>query len=74
MASVQKRVHHGKVQYRAMWREPGRNGKKDRLKSKSFDRSAAAKAYANKMESEVERRGVGDPENRTTGQFSQRLA
>ena len=40
MASVQKRVHHGKVQYRAMWREPGRNGKKDRLKSKSFDRSA----------------------------------
>src|SRR5215471_9546847 len=68
MASVQKRTHRGKVQYRAMWREPGLNGK-DRLKSKTFDRSADAKAYANKMELEVERRGVGDPENRTTAQY-----
>jgi hypothetical protein len=54
-----------------MWREPGLKGK-DGLRSKSFDRSADAKAYASKMESEIERRGVGDAERHTTDRYLKR--
>ena len=71
MASVHKRIHRGRVGYRAAWRESGPGGKA-RLRSKSFARAADAKAYAARMEAEVERRGVGDPARHLTGQYLSR--
>ena len=68
MASVQKRTHRGRIVYRAVWRESGPGGKA-RLRNKTFAKAADAKAYAAKMEAEVERRGVGDPERHTTRQY-----
>jgi integrase len=54
-----------------VWRESGPGGKA-RLRNKSFTKAAAAKAYAAKMESEVERRGVGDPGRHTAGKYFRR--
>jgi integrase len=51
-----------------VWRESGPGGKA-RLRNKTFAKAADAKAYAAKMEAEVERRGVGDPERHTTRQY-----
>ena len=65
MASVHRRVTRtGGVIYRAIWTEPGPNGTR-RKRSKNFDRASDAKAFAARMEQEVERRGVGDPEKHT---------
>ena len=71
MASVHKRTHRGRITYRAVWRESG-PGKKAQLRNKSFAKAADAKAYAARMEAEVERRGVGDPGRHTVGQFLSR--
>jgi integrase len=71
MASVHKRVHRGRVTYRAVWRESGPGGKA-RLRNKSFAKAADARAYAARMEAEVERRGVGDPARHTAGQYLMR--
>ena len=71
MASVHKRIHRGRITYRAVWRESGSGGKA-RLRNKSFVRAADAKAYAARMEAEVERRGIGDPARHTTGQYLSR--
>lgn len=68
MASVQRRVQLGRVSYRAVWRESGVGGK-SRLRNKSFDKAADAKAYANKMEAQAERRGIADPQRQTTGGY-----
>src|SRR5215472_6759290 len=71
MASVHRRIHRGRVRYRAVWRESGPGGKA-RLRNRSFAKAADAKAFAAKMEAEVERRGVGDPDRQTTGQYLKR--
>ena len=71
MASVQRRVHRGRITYRAIWRESGPGGK-PRLRNKTFAKAADAKAYAARMEAEIERRGVGDPERQSTGQYLSR--
>src|SRR5215831_21398422 len=71
MASVHRRVHRGRITYRAVWRESGPGGKA-RLRNKSFAKAADAKAYAARMEAEVERRGVGDPARHSTGQYLSR--
>ena len=68
MASVHKRVHRGRITYRAVWRESGPGGKA-RLRNKSFARAADAKAYAARMEAEIEKRRVGDPARHTTEQY-----
>lgn len=57
----------GGRRFRASWREA--NGKQ---KSQSFLKRADAKAHASKMENEVERRGVGDPEKHTVNRFFKR--
>jgi hypothetical protein len=69
MASVHKRIRDGVISYRALWREPGLGGARARLISKTFARAADAKAYAARMEQEVERRHIGDPERHTVSQF-----
>ena len=71
MASVHKRVHRGRITYRAVWRESGPGGRA-RLRNKSFAKAADAKIYAARMEAEVERRGVGDPARHSTGQYLSR--
>lgn len=68
MASVHKRVRGGVISYRAVWRESG-VGAKPRQRSAIFARAADAKAHAARMEQEVERRHVGDPERHTVEQF-----
>ena len=68
MASVHRRVHRGRVTYRAVWRESGPGGKAQ-LRNKSFARAADAKAYAARMEAEIERRGVGDPARHSVEQY-----
>jgi integrase len=68
MASVHKRSQLGRITFRATWRETGLNGK-PRLRNKSFDRAADAKAFAAKMAAEREQRGIGDPARHTVAQF-----
>jgi len=68
MASVHRRVHRGRVTYRAVWRESGSGGKAQ-LRNKSFARAADAKAYAARMEAEIERRGVGDSARHSVEQY-----
>ena len=51
-----------------MWRESGVGGK-SRLRNKCFHKAADAKAYANKMEAQAERRGIADPQRQTTGGY-----
>jgi hypothetical protein len=59
MATVHRRTRRGRVTWRAVWREPCPNGKL-RQRNKTFDKAADAKAYASKMQTEIERRGVGE--------------
>ena len=72
MASVRKKqTAAGTTIFQARWQEPGKSGKPCQ-KSKNFGKHADAKAYATRMEQEIERRGVGDYENHRTGQFLNR--
>jgi integrase len=72
MASVHRReTPAGSVIYRAIWTEPGPGGTR-RKRSKNFKRSSEAKAFASRMEEEVEKRGVGDPQKHTLGGFLKR--
>jgi integrase len=69
MASIRKkRTAAGTTIYQARWQEPGKNGRL-RQKSKNFGKHADAKSYATRMAQEIERRGVGDPENHTLGRY-----
>ena len=72
MASVHRRVTPtGSVIYRAIWTEPGPGGTR-RKRSKNFERAGEAKAFASRMEQEVEKRGVGDPQKHTLEGFLKR--
>ena len=72
MASVNRRVTPaGSVIYRAIWTEPGPGGTR-RKRSKNFERAGEAKAFATRMEQEVEKRGVGDPQKHTLEGFLKR--
>ncbi|RWH76857.1 MAG: site-specific integrase [Mesorhizobium sp.] len=68
MATIRSaRKKDGTPYWRAVWFETVR-GKRCQ-KTKSFAKRSNAKAHAAKMETEVERRGVGDPEKHTVGRF-----
>jgi integrase len=72
MASVHRRITPaGSVIYRAIWKAPGPGGKAVQ-RSKNFDRASAAKAHAARMEQEVEKRGVGDPQKHTLEAYLKR--
>ena len=72
MASVHRRVTPaGSVIYRAIWTEPGPGGK-GHQRSKNFERASEAKAHASRMEQEVERKGIGDPQKHTLEVFLKR--
>jgi integrase len=72
MASVHRRVTPaGSVVYRAVWKEPGPGGARVQ-RSRNFDRAGDAKAHAARVEEEVERRGVGDPQKHTLEVFLKR--
>ena len=68
MASVHKRPTGG---YRVMWAAPGPGGTRQK-KNKSFARASDAKAFATRVEQEVERRGISDPEKHTVERFIKR--
>ena len=72
MASVHRRVTPaGSVVYRAVWKEAGPGGARVQ-RSKNFDRAGDAKAHAARMEQEIEKRGVGDPQKHTLEVFLKR--
>ena len=60
----------GTIIYRTIWSETGPNGIR-RKRSKNFSRAADARVYAAQKKQE-ERRGVGDPDKHTFGQFLRR--
>jgi integrase len=72
MASVHRRVTAaGSVIYRAVWKAPGPGGTTVQ-RSKNFGRASDSKAHAARMEQEVEKRGVGDPQKHTLGVYLKR--
>ena len=68
MASTRKKPgKSGRTIWQSVWREPGKNGQaRQRTKNHA---SARSREHASKMEQEVERRGVGDPDRQTTAKF-----
>lgn len=67
MATVRKvRKPSGTVIYQAIWREARRQ------RTRNFSRAAEARAFAQQMEQEAERRGIGDPEQHTVERFLRR--
>ncbi len=69
MASIRKKISpSGQAIWQSRWREPGPNGK-GRQRTKNFPNAKDAKAHAAKVEQEIERRGVGDPDRQTTAKF-----
>jgi integrase len=72
MASVHRRtLPAGSVIYRVVWKEPALGGARVQ-RSKNFDRAGDAKAFAARMEEEIEKRGVGDPQKHTLEAFLRR--
>jgi integrase len=61
----------GSVVYRAVWKEPGPGGARIQ-RSRNFTKAGDAKAHAARMEQEVEKRGVGDPQKHTLEIFLKR--
>ena len=69
MASVRKnRMRSGSIRWQAVWTEPGPGGKL-RQRTKNFSRERDARGHANRMEAEIERKGVGDPERHTVERY-----
>lgn len=69
MAYVRKAKRaDGSAFWRSVWHTTSNEGERKQY-TKSFVRAADAKAYANRMEQEVERRGVADPQNQDTATF-----
>jgi integrase len=56
--------------YRALWYVE--SGGKRRQMTKSFAKRSEAKAYAAKMETEIEQKGVGDPDKHDLGRYLKR--
>ena len=72
MASVHRRVMRtGRVIYRAIWKAPSPGGARVQ-RSRNFAKAGDAKAYAARMEQEVEKRGVGDPHKYTLEAYLKR--
>jgi integrase len=73
MASVRKKTAPGggTVTYQAIWRNPpGPDGQRGQ-RTKNFDKRADARAFAARMEQEVERRQIGDPQKQSLGGYLQ---
>jgi integrase len=71
MASVRKlKGKNGAIVYQARWRQ--RAGGRWLDRAKNFDRAAAAREYAARMEMEIERAQVGDPDRMSTAVYFER--
>jgi integrase len=69
MASFRKSTTAaGTQRWQAVWSEPASGGTVQR-KTRNFSSKAEAKAFASRMEVEIERRGVGDPHKYTLASF-----
>ncbi len=72
MASFRKNPSKkGTVIWQAVWQEPAPGGKTQR-RTKNFDNQKEARAHAQLMEREVERRGIGDPQKHNLERFIKR--
>lgn len=72
MASTRKKTtEKGSIRWQAVWREPGPGGT-ERQRVRNFDTRKEAIAHANRMQQDVERRGVGDREKHTVERYLQR--
>ena len=69
MASTRKKPGKGgRTIWQSVWREPGQE-RQSRQRTKNHASARDAREHASKMEQEVERRGVGDPDRQTTAKF-----
>ena len=69
MASTRKKPGKGgRTIWQSRWREPGKNGQ-SRQRTKNHASAREAREHASRMEQDVERRGVGDPDRQTTAKF-----
>src|SRR6185312_5589138 len=59
---------NGKKTWRVAWRESGANGE-SRQRNETCYTLADARALRNKVETEIENNGVGDPEKRTVASY-----
>jgi integrase len=64
-------MRSGAIRWQAVWIEPG-PGRRPRQRTKNFGREKDARAHANQMEVEIERKGVGDPERHTVERYLRR--
>lgn len=72
MASFRKSITaKGTVLWQAVWAEPAPGGKTQR-RTKNFASAKEARAHAQRMEREIEGRGVGDPEKHTLERYLRR--
>lgn len=69
MASFQKiTLPSGAVRWRAVWREPGKNGSR-RQRVRKFKTEKEARAHCRLVEAEHEEAGIGDPNAYTVASF-----
>src|SRR5262245_13650748 len=72
MASVRKNpTVKGTLRWQAVWAERA-DGGKTRRRTKNFDTQREARAHAQRMEVEVERRGIGDPQKHSLERYLKR--
>ena len=72
MASVRKSpTKKGTPRWQSVWAEPGPSGKPQR-RTKNHASQKEARAHAQRMEQEVERKGIGDPQKHSVERYLKR--
>ena len=72
MASVRKSITgKGTTRWQAVWQQPAPGGKTQR-RTKNFGSQKDARVHAQRMEQEVERRGIGDPQKHSLERYLKR--
>ena len=72
MASVRKNpTVKGTLRWQAVWAERADGGRTQR-RTKNFDTQKEAREHAQRMEVEVERRGIGDPQKHSLERYLKR--
>ena len=72
MASVRKSpTAKGTLRWQAVWAERADGGRTQR-RTKNFDTQKEAREHAQRMEVEVERRGIGDPQKHSVERYLKR--
>src|SRR6185436_1530299 len=61
----------GTVRWQAVWQQPAPGGKTQR-RTKNFGSQREAREHAQKVETEIERKGVGDPRKHDLGRYIER--